>query len=111
MDTLVYPLLKGSLGGVKQLGALHPKGFPIIFPMIESSSICNLLGMSSKTLGDIFSPKPLLRNIWGHDKDWIINPPQVQGVHLDVQEVIGSMVIGSVDYFTPIIPPFIHNNT
>ena len=31
----VYPLLKGSLGGVKQLGALHPKG-TTIFPMIWS---------------------------------------------------------------------------
>ena len=28
-----YTLLKGSSGGVKQLGSLHPKGFPTIFPM------------------------------------------------------------------------------
>ena len=30
----VYLLLKGSLEGFQQLGALHPKGFPSIFPMI-----------------------------------------------------------------------------
>ena len=36
---------KGLLGGVKQLGALHPKGFPIIFPMnwLQASKITKIL--------------------------------------------------------------------
>jgi len=55
----VYDLLKGSLGGFKQLRALHPKGFPTIFPMIEIS--CGALKKRKKCPVSHFLPPLFLR--------------------------------------------------